>query len=96
MGIRENRKEREPFHEYWKAKEGVHPAVKEFMIEINNPHGEYFKAAYYSYNKGSNVKARLAEGIAARYAIDPQMLLDAHIDQVGHCLNFGSADFLRS
>lgn len=96
MGIKQHREERKAYFKYWIMKEGVAPAVKEFMVAINDPHAEYFKAAYYSYNKGCEVKDKLAAEIAQKYGIDPKVLYDAHLDQTSKIMLGGAKRYLES
>jgi len=64
------------------------PAVKEYLIAINDPAGEIFKAGYRSFPKGQDAKEKIRNIIAQKYKIDPKdlenadLLMTAGLDEV--------------
>jgi hypothetical protein len=70
----------------------VSDAIKEFLIGIHDPDGKVFKAAYYSFPKGSQAQEQLAKEIAAKYGVDADELLDAETKLRGLLLNGGILD----
>jgi len=76
-----------PRYERWKSRTDVHPAVKEYMTAISDPYSDHFKASYYSFRKGQEMRDRMVKDISGRYGVDERMLRDAYLRDIAGALH---------